>query len=100
VTIVFFVSFQILAVHILFWQGNLLFPVRKYGANLLDRFVGVKASRFIQKPLWDCLPCMASIWTIILLQYFDLFLILAVCGLNVLLDIVIVNPEDEQPVTE
>jgi hypothetical protein len=77
-------SLMITAVYTLFQEGNLLSPVRIWGANILDRSFGLKWSRYIQKPLWDCLPCMASVWGILLSWSFDVRLLLAVCGVNVI----------------
>ena len=78
-------SLQIAAIYIVFSEGNILSPVRAWIATTLDRAVGKKWSKYIQKPLWDCLPCMSGLWTIILTWGFDLFLILAVCGLNAII---------------
>lgn len=94
ITEALYISLQILALHILFRQGNLLFPVRRVTANILDRYIGVRYSRYVQKPLWDCLPCMASVWTIALTLSFDIPLILAVCGCNTLLELIIPAEDD------
>lgn len=94
ITEAIYISLQILALHILFRQGNLLFSLRRATANVLDRYTGLTASRYIQKPLWDCLPCMASVWTITLTFSLDIPLILAVCGCNTLLELLI-PAEDE-----
>lgn len=34
------------------------------------------------KPITMCLPCMSSVWTILIEREFNLFHILIVCGLN------------------
>jgi len=78
-------SIQILAIYILFSQGMLLGSVRIYTANKFDSWFGLKASRYIQKPLWDCFPCMASVWTIVLTHDFSIGMILLVCGINFLI---------------
>lgn len=44
---------------------------------------------WISKPLYDCLPCMASFWTIVLMQKFDLKSILIVCGMNAIISSVL-----------
>lgn len=44
-------SAQITFIHMLFWDGMIL---RFFKEN--------KLPRFIQKPLYDCLICMTSIW--------------------------------------
>lgn len=79
-------SLQITAIYIVFQQGMLLGWFRIALANDFDKTIGKKWSRYIQKPLWDCLPCMASVWTIILMHDFDLGMILLVCGLNVIIN--------------
>lgn len=85
-------SLIILCIHALFWPGMLLFPLRKY----LDRLPVV-----IKKPVFDCMICMASVWGLIFFlyanglslssHYFYCLIphILAVCGLNVILDSVV-----------
>ncbi len=78
-------SLQITAIHVLFLDGMLLAPLRIKMANMIDKAFGKAKSRMIQKPLWDCLACMASVWTIILTQSFDIGLILIVCGINALI---------------
>lgn len=92
------VSLQITAIYTVFQQGNILSPIRAWIATRLDHSIGKKWSKYIQKPLWDCLPCMSSVWTITLTWGFDLFLILAVCGLLVILRIW-VEHEELIPVT-
>lgn len=66
----------------LFQDGMLLGWFRIGTANLFDWIFGPKKSRYIQKPIWDCLPCMASVWTILLTLEIDIGLILLVCGIN------------------
>lgn len=88
-------SIIILAIYLAFDHQNILGGVRAFVANRLDKWVGKTRSVFIQKPLWECYPCMASVWTIIiyalngdLLQRlcsdpFEFVLqILLVCGMN------------------
>ena len=79
-------SLQITAIYIVFQQGMLLGWVRIVTANLLDNLLDIRISRYIQKPLWDCLMCMSSIWTIALTRSFDIKLILVVCGINCLIE--------------
>lgn len=78
-------SLIITAIHIAFKPGNVLSFLRVWIANGLDITVGMKWSKYVQKPLWDCLPCMASVWTIVITGRFDVLLICAVCGLNVII---------------
>lgn len=79
-------SLQITAIYIVFQQGMLLGWFRIMMANVLDKRFGMLRSRYIQKPLWDCLPCMASVWTIILMWKIDVRMILLVCGVNVIIN--------------
>jgi hypothetical protein len=89
-------SFQVTAIYLLFQEGMLLGWLRIAAANLFDKGFGMKASRYIQKPLWDCLPCMASIWTCVLSWSIDWQLMLTVCGLNFLIQRAIIQQEDER----
>ena len=41
--------------------------------------------QWIVKPLYDCLPCMASFWTIVLLQGIHIKSMLIVCGMNAII---------------
>lgn len=78
-------SLEITALYILFQQGMLLGWFRIIMASLFDGVFGLQWSRYLQKPIWDCLACMASIWTIILTLDFDLKLIMIVCGINTII---------------
>lgn len=77
-------SLIITGLHFAFMQGNVLSPVRVFVANKLDAWIGKKWSAIVQKPLWNCMPCMASVWGLILLGV-NIPAILAVCGLNVII---------------
>ncbi len=85
------ISLQIAAIYILFQQEMLLGKIRIFCANFLDRKFSLSLSRQVQKPLWDCFTCMASVWTIILTRSFDLKLILLVCGINWVLGTIILR---------
>jgi hypothetical protein len=76
------ISLQITAIYVLFQQGSLLGGVRIWVANFLDKHFDKIKSIYIQKPIWDCLCCMSSVWTIILTWSFDFRLLLCVCGCN------------------
>ena len=41
-----------------------------------------KRLKNIVKPLYDCLPCMASFWTCVILWKIDIKAMLIVCGMN------------------
>jgi len=79
-------SLQITAIYIVFQQGMVLGWFRIMVANMMDWLLGNIKSRYIQKPLWDCLPCMASVWTVILMWKIDVGMILIVCGINVIIN--------------
>lgn len=79
-------SLEITAIYVVFQQGMILGWFRIIVANLFDRAFGLQWSRYIQKPLWDCLACMSLLWTVLLTQGFDLKLILVVCGINTIID--------------
>ncbi|MDB5200577.1 MAG: hypothetical protein JWO92_2540 [Chitinophagaceae bacterium] len=83
------ISFQIVAVYILFRQGMLLGWLRVAIANRLDKICGLKLSKQIQAPLFECLICMSSVWTIILTFSFDIRLMLLVCGMNTIISIIL-----------
>ena len=86
-------SLMITGIYVAFLQGNVLGWLRIAAANWMDRTAGMTLSRYLQKMLWDCLPCMASLWTIVLTWSFDIRLILAVCGLNACIDYAILKSE-------
>jgi hypothetical protein len=90
-------SLIITGIFIVFQQGMFLGWARAILATQLDELcmfcckklkvknalvTGSKISVIIQKPLWDCLPCMSGLWVIVITRSFDIVLILAVCGLN------------------
>lgn len=96
-------SCMIAAIYCAFGQGNILGWFRIWCANGLDRAFGKKASRYIQKPLWDCLACMASLWSVILMWTFDIMPdtpriffaeVLITCGLNYIIDNLLLNERD------
>lgn len=88
-----YISLIITAIYVCFSQGMILSFVRVAVANLLDKRIGKKWSLYVQKPLWGCLPCMASIWTVVIAWRFDIWLMLAVCGLNVIISRIIERDE-------
>jgi len=94
-------SLQITAIYVVLQQGMLLGWLRIGIENKLDDVCiffskklkksqplssGKQTSKFFQKPVWGCLTCMGSLWTIILTWSFNLPLILVVCGINALID--------------
>ena len=81
ITAALILALQITAIFVVFTEGMLLGWLRIFFANVFDRCFGKRLSRYIQKPLWDCLPCMASVWTIVLTGGVNVKLILAVSGI-------------------
>jgi hypothetical protein len=96
-------SLVIVAIYSLLKQGMLLGWVRILGANFIDWLflwmhennrpgssrstaAAQRWSMYVQKPLWSCLTCMASVWTILLSWSFNVKLILLVCGINAIID--------------
>lgn len=88
--IAFQISLICIAVHALFWEGMILYKLGRSIKILLSAYTFTSK---LQKPLFDCLICMSSFWTII--SYFILFgnldlklipLMLVVCGINVIWD--------------
>jgi|LakMenEpi03Aug12_release.lakeMendotaPanAssembly.Ray.scaffolds.fasta_scaffold27346_10 hypothetical protein len=76
-------SLVIIGVHLLTRVGMLLYP-----------FVNDDWHEYIRKPLYDCPPCMASVWGIAGWFYFApdvniIIYLLALCGLNGLLSAII-----------
>lgn len=76
-------SLKITAVYKCFQPGNVFFSLRNHIASLLYD----TSLRIIEKPLYDCLPCMASIWGTIFYflsvknNYNFIEVIIIVCGM-------------------
>ena len=112
----FEVTLICIAVHALFWEGMLLFRLGRVIATLIwlpsfavcyilcRWFMGIgdvaelshKVESWITKPLFTCLICMSSFWTIIwflamghVLNQATIYLMFMVCGLNVIADSII-----------
>jgi hypothetical protein len=87
------ISLQITAIFVLFQQGSLFGFVRIKGAQLLAKYFDNVKSIYIQKPIWECLCCMSSFWTIVLTWSFDIRLLLCVCGCNCIIYNLFFNDE-------
>ncbi len=103
IQVIVVVSLMITGVFIAFQQGNVFSFIRVWCANQLDKALGLKWSRYVQKPLWDCLPCMASVWGVafgfvFLSDWRIIIVVLAVCGLNALFAKAFF--EEEEPVDQ
>jgi O-antigen ligase len=61
-------------------------------ANEFDQLLGKKLSRYIQKPLWDCIACMGSFWTLIICLFnqehpgMTIRLVFIVTAINAIID--------------
>ena len=75
-------SFACLGVHCLTREGMLMYNVADY--------IRSKVGEFICKPLFDCPPCMASVWGLLGWFYLEPGLaivpyMLVLCGVNALI---------------
>lgn len=86
-----YVSLLITSAFVLLQQGMLFGWLRIIGAEIFDWIFANnrKWSKYIQKPLWGCLACMSSLWTIILTHSIDIYLILLVCAINAIIGAVL-----------
>lgn len=83
-------SFQITAIHVACWQGMILFGAR----NKAAKFLFTAGHSWLEKPLYDCLPCMASVWGLLFwwfdgLNYNPIQVVLCVSGINCLIQCVV-----------
>ena len=62
-------------IHVCFMEGMILYKLR------IDRYL----PEWVVKPLYDCLPCMASFWSIVLLWRVDIKAMLIICGINAII---------------
>jgi len=53
--------------------------------GMIFGFLGEKMEHWIFKPIAMCLPCMASIWTVLLMLQVDIKAMLIVCGMNAII---------------
>ncbi len=60
-------------IHVCFMEG------------MIFGFLGEKMEHWIFKPIAMCLPCMASIWTVLLMLQVDIKAMLIVCGMNAII---------------
>lgn len=83
------ISLIITAIHICCKDGMIFSEIRIFMQNQLDKLG--KASYVIQKPLFSCIICMASVWGVLGCLYFGVPLkqwietILTICGINVII---------------
>lgn len=89
------ISLIITAIYSTTMDGMIFHPIRATIKTILDKVVGQELSEIISKPLFDCLTCMSSFWTLVLMWFYIdistyslydsvyvLLLMLTVCGIN------------------
>lgn len=64
-------------IHVCFMEGMVFEKLR------IERYL--KVSDWLLKPLYGCLPCMASFWSIVLLWRVDIKAMLIICGINAII---------------
>jgi hypothetical protein len=92
-------SMKITGIYMACREGMIFGNLKARLATFFDWIFGLKMSKIVQKPLWDCLICMSSFWTIIMyarvtdysgfysIDLIDLVeMILVVCGINAIID--------------
>ena len=85
------ISLIILGVYLSTRDDMIFGKLRAWLQTKMDKVFGVKVSDWLQKPLFECCYCMASVWTLVLSPYFSIswydipIMILVVCGINVVL---------------
>ncbi len=67
--------------------GNILFKPR----NWIARFLYNHKITWMEKPLYDCLPCMASFWGLLFwliegMNFHPVNFVLIICGINSLIE--------------
>ena len=110
ITQAFTISLICVAVHALFWEGMIFFPIGKILQDIIWLIAGVicllfyptatvydralRISAKLIKPLFDCLICMSSFWTLLIgCNYYHmssfwtlLITTLMVCAFNTIFD--------------
>jgi hypothetical protein len=56
------ISLIITAIYVCCMDGMIFQELRRFVQNALDRFLGLKWSAIVQKPLFTCMICMGSFW--------------------------------------
>lgn len=81
------ISLITIGIHASTWDGMILQPIREW----LDWKLSNKYGKYIKKPLYDCLICMSSVWTVLCFFAIDFniaelpLLVLIVAGINTIL---------------
>ncbi len=97
IEIIIIASLICTTIHVMTFEGMIGFFVRVGGDMYLPKM--------IRKPLYECLPCMASIWgtlaVVFLMEDYGIYLhkavasVLAVCGLNAIIASVLNLPNND-----
>lgn len=90
-------SLKILAIHVICRKGHIFFGLR----NQVARFIYKTKLTVLEKPLYDCMTCMASIWGLLFWaiggrEFHPVSVIFIVCGINIIL----ARTAPEMPETE
>ena len=88
-------SLCITAIHVACWKGNVLFKAR----NTVGKFLYHSDLMWLEKPLYDCLPCMASFWGMLFwiadgMHHQPILVVLCVSGINCLIETVVHETAD------
>jgi hypothetical protein len=83
-------SLKITTIHVACWTGYILHGVR----NSIAEILYTVKMRWLEKPLYDCLPCMASFWGFFFWwidggNYNLVDVVLITCGINCLIERVV-----------
>lgn len=71
------ISFICAGIHVCFMEGMIFERLR------IEKYISL--NEWFIKPLYDCLPCMASFWTCVILWKIDIKAMLIVCGMNAII---------------
>ncbi len=86
-------------IYVCFMEGMFFYKLRAWIEVLINLILSVfflhkkhgwatkciTITEWLIKPLYDCLPCMASFWTCIILWKIDIKAMLIVCGMNAII---------------
>jgi len=81
------ISLVVTAVYACFQDGMIFSSFKHLMANFLDKKFGLKMSKIIQKPLWDCLVCMTFWWGLpALIVGFKIGVVIIAMGISAIID--------------
>jgi len=80
-------SLKILAIHVICRKGYIFFALR----NAVALWLWKLKATWLEKPLYDCMTCMASFWGLFFWaiggrEFHPVSVILIVCGINIILE--------------